>query len=156
MVDMRAMPFQIDYHASSDALSARLTGAKGSIDITLGYWQAIGAEVVRLHTAAEYTVCFFGFMPGFSYWSGLPDVLAVPRLAVPRVKVPAGSVGIGGTQTGIYPLETPGGWRIVGRTPLRLFNPRSKRLCFLQLGDRVRLVPIPLKEFKRQEGAWGH
>jgi KipI family sensor histidine kinase inhibitor len=111
-------------------------------------------EVIQLHTSAEYTVCFFGFMPGFSYWSGLPEKLAVPRLATPRLKVPAGSVGIGGTQTGIYPLETPGGWRIIGRTPLKMFDPSTKQLCYLQLGDRVRLTPITLQQFNDAGGQW--
>ena len=106
-------------------------------------------EVVRQHSSVEYTVCFFGFMPGFSYWSGLPERLAVPRLATPRLKVAAGSVGIGGSQTGIYPLETAGGWRIIGRTPIRMFDPAKRQPCFLRLGDRVRLVPISPSDFER-------
>src|SRR4029077_5811838 len=114
-------------------------------------------EVLRLHSTTEYTVCFFGFMPGFSYWSALPEKLPVPRLATPRLKVPAGSVGIGGSQTGIYPLESPGGWRIIGRTPITLFDPRRKPHCLLQLGDRVRLKPISLHEFEglaKRRGKW--
>ena len=110
--------------------------------------------VIDLHSATEFTVCFFGFMPGFSYWSGLPEKLAVPRLTTPRLKVPPGSVAIGGTQTGIYPIETPGGWRIIGRTPVKMFDPSQKRLCYLQLGDRVRLRPISLAEFERAGGTW--
>jgi len=111
-------------------------------------------DIIALHSSTDYTVCFFGFMPGFSYWSGLPVQLAVPRLPTPRLKVPAGSVGIGGSQTGIYPLETPGGWRIIGRTPLRLFDPAAKQLCLLQLGDCVRLKPISPREFKTLGGTW--
>jgi len=111
-------------------------------------------EVIGLHSSAPYTVCFFGFMPGFSHWSGLPETLAVPRLASPRLKVPAGSVAIGGSQTGIYPRESPGGWRIIGRTPLTLFNPQKKSPCLLQLGDHVQLQPMSLREFQGAGGTW--
>jgi len=112
------------------------------------------AEVIHLHSATEYTVCFFGFMPGFAYWSGLPPQIAVPRLAAPRLKVPAGSVAIGGAQTGIYPLETPGGWRIIGRTPMTLFDSARRPPCVLELGDRVRIKAISFDEFKALGGIW--
>jgi KipI family sensor histidine kinase inhibitor len=98
------------------------------------------AEVVHIHSGAEYTVHMIGFTPGFPYLAGLPEALAVPRLESPRTTVPAGSVAIGGRQTGIYPLESPGGWRIIGRTTLQLFTPETDPPTLLQLGDRVRFV----------------
>lgn len=99
------------------------------------------AQVVTLHSSAEYTVYFLGFQPGFAYLGGLPDILATPRRAEPRLEVAAGSVGIGGSQTGIYPLATPGGWQIIGRTPLSLFNPDNASPTLLLPGDSVRFVP---------------
>jgi KipI family sensor histidine kinase inhibitor len=101
------------------------------------------AQVIEAHAAAEYTVYFFGFAPGFAYLGGLPPGLATPRLATPRRQVPAGSVAIGGAQAGIYPFATPGGWRIIGRTPLIIFNPARDPVCLLAIGDRVRFEPAP-------------
>lgn len=101
------------------------------------------AEVVALHTGAEYSVHAIGFAPGFPYLGGLPKALAAPRRATPRPRVPAGSVGIGGVQTGIYPLETPGGWNLIGRTPVTLFDPARAEPALLRAGDRVRFRAIP-------------
>jgi len=98
-------------------------------------------DVVELHSGAEYTVAFIGFQPGFPYLLGLPEELAVPRLASPRVKVPAGSVAIAQEYTGIYPDATPGGWRLIGRTEIVLFDPASTPPALLQPGDVVRFVP---------------
>ena len=98
-------------------------------------------QVVELHASVDYVVWFLGFQPGFPYFGGLPDQLAMPRRAEPRLLVPAGSVGIGGAQTGIYPLATPGGWQLLGRTPLALFDPKRKEPVLLRSGDRVRFVP---------------
>jgi KipI family sensor histidine kinase inhibitor len=98
-------------------------------------------RVVELHTAADYLVYFVGFATCFPYLGGLPPELATPRLSSPRKHVPAGSVAIGGSQAGIYPLASPGGWRIVGRTPLALFDPQSSPPPLLRMGDRVRFVP---------------
>jgi KipI family sensor histidine kinase inhibitor len=98
------------------------------------------AEVIRLHTSADYLVYFLGFSPGFPYLGGLPPELATPRLLAPRKKVPAGSVAIGGSQTGIYPMETSGGWRIIGRTTLRLFDAEASPPALLRAGDHVRFV----------------
>src|SRR5262249_24447714 len=108
-------------------------------------------EVVKLHSNATYTVYFLGFVPGFAYLGGLPEQLATPRLATPRKSVPAGSVAIGGSQTGVYPSSTPGGWRIIGRTPLRLFDPASAtaHASFFELGDEVRFKPISSEQFAR-------
>lgn len=99
-------------------------------------------ELAAQHASTVYTVAMIGFAPGFPYLSGLPDALALPRLASPRTRIPAGSVGIGGSQTGIYPRESPGGWRILGRTPLVLFDPQRDPPVLLQPGDRVRFRPI--------------
>jgi inhibitor of KinA len=113
------------------------------------------AAVVALHSGAEYQVEFIGFSPGFPYLSGLPERLATPRLDTPRARVPAGSVGIGGEQTGIYPQATPGGWRIIGRTPRRLFDASREEPALLRWGDRVRLRPVSVEEFRTLEGGGG-
>lgn len=110
-------------------------------------------EVVRRHHAAPYRVYFIGFMPGFPYLGGLDPALAVPRRATPRLAVPAGSVAIGGEQTGIYPLATPGGWQLIGRTPLRLFDATRASPCLLCAGDRLRFVPVTRAEYRRLHAA---
>ncbi|PTQ55016.1 MAG: Allophanate hydrolase 2 subunit 1 [Candidatus Carbobacillus altaicus] len=99
-------------------------------------------EVIELHSSTVYTVAMIGFMPGFPYLEGLPDILASTRLPVPRLKVPAGSVGIGGSQTGLYPFESPGGWRIIGRTDAVLFDVRRNPPARFKMGDRVRFIPV--------------
>ncbi|MDI5978737.1 5-oxoprolinase subunit PxpB [Amycolatopsis magusensis] len=96
------------------------------------------AEVVDLHTGAEYTVAFTGFAPGFGYLTGLPEPLRQSRLDSPRTKVPAGSVGLAGEFTGVYPRSSPGGWRLIGHTETVLFNPRADRPALLSPGDKVR------------------
>jgi inhibitor of KinA len=105
-------------------------------------------DVVRLHTEPEYLVYMLGFLPGFPYLGGLAPALATPRRASPRTHVPAGSVGIGGEQTGVYPLESPGGWHLIGRTPLRLFTPRQDPPTLLSMGDRVRFRAVTEQEFR--------
>jgi KipI family sensor histidine kinase inhibitor len=100
------------------------------------------AEVIARHSAAGYVVAMLGFAPGFPYLVGLPAELAMPRRDTPRLAVPAGSVGIAGGQTGIYPLRTPGGWQIIGRTPLRLFDPHADPPTLLRAGDAVRFIPV--------------
>jgi inhibitor of KinA len=105
-------------------------------------------EVVARHSGAEYFVSAVGFTPGFPYLGGLPESLHTPRRPTPRTRVPAGSVAIGGAQTGIYPFETPGGWHLIGRTPLRLFHPQGRPPALLQAGDRVRFRPITPAEFE--------
>lgn len=99
-------------------------------------------DVVARHAGAVYRVRFLGFSPGFAYLGGLPEELATPRLPVPRTRVPAGSVGIAGRQTGVYPAESPGGWRLIGRTPLTLFSPERTPPALLATGDLVRFVPV--------------
>ncbi|EBX8526214.1 TPA: 5-oxoprolinase subunit PxpB, partial [Salmonella enterica subsp. enterica serovar Paratyphi C] len=98
-------------------------------------------QVVELHASVEYVVWFLGFQPGFPYLGNLPESLHMPRRAEPRLQVPAGSVGIGGAQTGIYPLSTPGGWQLIGLTPLKLFDPMREPPVLLRPGDSVRFVP---------------
>lgn len=98
------------------------------------------AEVVRRHAAGEYVVYLLGFLPGFAFMGGLPPELATPRRAEPRVAVPARSVGIGGAQTGVYPLVSPGGWQLIGRTPLEMFDPAAAEPTLLRPGDRVRFI----------------
>ncbi|MCL5950932.1 MAG: 5-oxoprolinase subunit PxpB [Chloroflexi bacterium] len=100
------------------------------------------AEVIRLHASVTYRVYLIGFAPGFAYLGSVPVAIAAPRLDTPRTRVPAGSVGIAGRQTGIYPMETPGGWRLIGRTDERLFDPTADPPSLLRPGDRVRFVPI--------------
>jgi KipI family sensor histidine kinase inhibitor len=98
-------------------------------------------QVVEMHAGAEYIVYFLGFQPGFPYLGGMPDALVTPRHAEPRLAVPAGSVGIGGSQTGIYPLITPGGWQVIGHTSLVMFDPQKSLPTLLCPGDKVRFVP---------------
>lgn len=104
-------------------------------------------QVVALHSSAEYRVVCVGFTPGFPYLGGLPRELATPRRATPRTQVPAGAVAIGGMQTGIYPQASPGGWNIIGRTPLRLFDAAKDPPAMLQAGDVVRFRVISRKEY---------
>jgi len=110
-------------------------------------------EVVRRHAGGSYTVGFIGFAPGFPYLRGLPAELAAPRLASPRTRVPAGSVGIGASYTGIYPSETPGGWRLIGRAPVRLFDPQASRPALLEPGDEVAFERIDEEELVRRLAA---
>jgi KipI family sensor histidine kinase inhibitor len=105
------------------------------------------AEVVRRHASARYRVNCVGFTPGFPYLSGLPVELATPRRATPRTEIPAGSVAIGGAQTGIYPSKSPGGWNVIGRTPLRLFDVKQEPPAIFQAGDRITLRQISREEF---------
>jgi inhibitor of KinA len=103
-------------------------------------------ELVSRHSGVEYQVAMLGFLPGFPYLIGLDPSIAMPRLDTPRVSVPAGSVGIGGWQTGIYPVASPGGWRLIGRVAAVLFNPREGPTTLLQPGDRLRFVPVGASE----------
>lgn len=120
-------------------------------------WSGLSAdEVVSRHHNARYRVRFLGFSPGFGYLSGLVAEIAAPRLETPRLRVAAGSVGIAGLQTGVYPVATPGGWRIIGRTPLRMFDAAREEPSLLRPGDSVEFVPIPREEFgEREREAWG-
>ena len=108
-------------------------------------------SVIELHASTTYRVYFLGFAPGFAYLGELPEALVTPRLATPRRTVPAGSVGIAGRQTGVYPIATPGGWRLLGRTPLAMFRPERAEMSLLAIGDRVRFVPISQEQFAKAE-----
>lgn len=109
-------------------------------------------EVIALHASVKYRVYMLGFSPGFPYMGRVPEPIAMPRLPTPRIKVPAGSVGIAGFQTGIYPIESPGGWRLIGRTPLRLYDPDRPAPFLLQPGDQARFVPISQPDYDRLAG----
>jgi inhibitor of KinA len=104
-------------------------------------------DVIRLHTGATYRVYMLGFAPGFAYLGGMPEAIVTPRRAEPRTAVPAGSVGIGGSQTGVYPLTSPGGWQLIGRTPVRMFDARRSPPTRLAVGDVVRFRAIAPDDF---------
>ena len=108
-------------------------------------------QIIELHAEAEYLVYFLGFLPGFMYLGGLDDRLYFPRKSKPREKVNKGDVGIGGEQTGIYPNDSPGGWNIIGRTPITLFDPECDKPCFVNPGDIVQFRPISLEEYSYLE-----
>ena len=108
-------------------------------------------RVIELHSSQTYHAYFLGFAPGFAYLGDLPDALATPRLATPRRKVPAGSVGIAGKQTAVYPFATPGGWNLLGRTPLHMFQVDREPMELLDVGDEVRFRPITHEEFSALE-----
>jgi inhibitor of KinA len=110
-------------------------------------------QVIELHASTTYLVYFLGFVPGFAYLGELPEELVTPRLPAPRKRVPAGSVGIAGNQTGVYPFATPGGWRLLGRTPLAMFRAERDGLSLLAIGDRVRFVPVGRERFAELERA---
>lgn len=107
------------------------------------------AEVIALHTAGEYLVYMIGFAPGFPYLGGLNEKITAPRKEIPRGKIAAGAVGIAGTQTGIYPIETPGGWQIIGQTPLKLFDVERQPPALLRAGNKLRFVAISEAEFEK-------
>ncbi|RVU55591.1 5-oxoprolinase subunit PxpB [Anaerosphaera multitolerans] len=106
-------------------------------------------EVIKIHTGTDYLVYMLGFAPGFTYLGGMDERIATPRLKTPRLKIPGGSVGIAGAQTGMYPSESPGGWQLIGRTPLKLYDEKNDPPVFINAGDYIRYVQIDEKEFNR-------
>ena len=108
-------------------------------------------EVIKIHSNAEYLIYMLGFTPGFSYMGGMDDSIATPRLKTPRVLIPAGSVGIAGKQTGIYPIDSPGGWQLIGRTPVKLYDAHRDTPILLDAGVHVKFIPIDEEEYKRIE-----
>ena len=108
-------------------------------------------EVVRRHSAKACHCYMIGFLPGFAYLGGMDESIATPRLANPRTVIKGGSVGIAGKQTGIYPIDSPGGWQLIGRTPLRLFTPEAERPTLIEAGYEVRFVPVSEEEYKKIE-----
>jgi len=124
-------------------IPVRYGGAHGpDLDDVARHHGLTRGRVIELHSSAEYVVCFVGFATCFPYLAGLAVELATPRLAAPRKHVAPGSVAIAGGQAGVYPLASPGGWRVIGRTPIRLFDPAGEPPPLLRMGDRVRFVPI--------------
>ncbi|MCR8660139.1 5-oxoprolinase subunit PxpB [Paenibacillus endoradicis] len=106
-------------------------------------------DVVQIHSGKSYLVHMLGFAPGFPYLGGMDKRIATPRKAIPSTRIIEGSVGIAGEQTGIYPVATPGGWRIIGRTPLRMFNPLDKVPTLVQAGDWIKFIPITVEQFRQ-------
>lgn len=144
-----------------DAVATVKAGQARSIEIPICYGGIFGPDLaewarhggftpeegIARHTGGDYRVAMLGFAPGFPYLMGLDPALAMPRLATPRARIPAGSVGIGGGQTGVYPTAGPGGWRLLGRTPLRLFDPGAWPPALLAPADRVRFVAIDRAQY---------
>lgn len=108
-------------------------------------------EVIARHTAPTYRIYMLGFTPGFPYLGGMDPSIAAPRRKEPRIHIPAGSVGIAGEQTGVYPIVSPGGWQLIGRTPLRLFDPQKEQPILLSAGAGIRFVPIDEETFRKME-----
>jgi len=115
------------------------------------FYQLKKEEIIEIHSSVVYTVYMIGFVPGFPYLGGLSEKLTTPRKQNPRPAIPAGSVGIAGQQTGIYPLETPGGWQIIGKTPIKLFDVNRQQPSLLKAGDKLKFEPISLREFEQIE-----
>lgn len=110
-------------------------------------------EVIAIHSDTTYLVYMIGFAPGFPYLGGMPAAIATPRRSSPRLVIPAGSVGIAGSQTGVYPIATPGGWQLIGRTPLQLFRPKDNIPSLLRAGDHIRFRAVSLSEYAAYEEA---
>jgi KipI family sensor histidine kinase inhibitor len=153
-VDPGDLGARIEHLASETSATAQPTGRQVTIPIAYGgtfgpdlddvaaHAGLSPEEVIARHAGGNYLVAVMGFAPGWAYLLGLPPELAIPRLSNPRTRIPPGSLGIGGEQTGIYPLATPGGWRLIGRTPLRMFDPNREEPFFLHSGDQVRFEPV--------------
>jgi KipI family sensor histidine kinase inhibitor len=153
-VDPGDLGARIERLASETSATAQPTGRQVTIPIAYGgtfgpdlddvaaHAGLSPEEVIARHAGGNYLVAVMGFAPGWAYLLGLPPELAIPRLSNPRTRIPPGSLGIGGEQTGIYPLATAGGWRLIGRTPLRMFDPNREEPFFLHSGDQVRFEPV--------------
>ena len=137
---------ETDMQSAEIEIPVRYGGADGPDLAALAKHAGLSVDdVVKRHTQAEYIVFFLGFQPGFAYLGGLDPALAMPRRPEPRLEVPAGSVGIGGAQTGIYPAASPGGWQLLGRTELKLFDPARNPPTLMQPGDRVRFKALEVR-----------
>lgn len=160
------------YDCVCDDLKNMLTGVKVSetveprvVEIPVCYGGELGPdldyvansngitteEAIEIHSNGDYLVYMIGFAPGFPYIGGMSDKIATPRRESPRLKIPAGTVGIAGKQTGVYPIETPGGWQLIGKTPLKLFQPNEASPSLLKAGDKIRFKPITYKMYQELE-----
>lgn len=167
-------PLRSSYEEIVDLVQTRLRSSEGIelsssrvVDIPTVYGGQLGPDisyvadhndlsvedVVQIHSGRTYYVYMLGFTPGFPYLGGMDAAIATPRLETPRTRVAAGSVGIAGNQTGVYPMESPGGWQIIGRTPTVLFDPHRDPPALLTPGDQVRFVPILRTEFEDYAGS---
>ena len=116
-------------------------------------------EIISIHSGTDYKIYMLGFLPGFVYLGGMDERIAAPRLDTPRVAIPAGSVGIGGKQTGVYPIASPGGWRLIGSTPVKFYDPQAKQPILCSAGEYIRFIPISKTEYEQiakevAEGSW--
>ena len=128
------------------------------LDFVAAHAKISKEEVVALHSAPEYLIYMLGFLPGFAYLGGLNPAIHTPRLQNPRTKIPAGAVGIGGEQTGIYPLDSPGGWQLIGSTPVRPYDPNRAQPILYAAGDFIKFVPVSPEEYadlERRQAAGG-
>lgn len=117
------------------------------LDFVSQYTKLSKEEIIKLHSSKEYLICMLGFLPGFAYLGGMNEKLVTPRLKNPRLKLEAGAVGIGGEQTGIYPLASPGGWRIIGRTPIKPYDSNRNRAILYEAGDYIKFKPISKRDY---------
>lgn len=152
-------------NAAAQSLHIKLEDNARTVDIPVCYGGSFGPdleavaahnelspdEVVRIHSSGEYVVYLLGFAPGFPFLGGMSQRIATPRRSTPRLVIPSGTVGIAGMQTGVYPIVTPGGWQLIGRTPVPLFRPDMNPPTLLRAGDRVRFLPITEEEFVKWE-----
>ena len=149
----RALPDASSSEASIFEIPTLYGGEFGpDLDFVASHTGLSPEEVIRIHAGTDYLVYMVGFNPGFPYLGGMSEKIAAPRLETPRVKIPAGSVGIAETQTGIYPLESPGGWRLIGRSPLKMFDPSRDPPALVDAGDLVRFVSIDEARYQEIQG----
>jgi len=145
---------QVDFSITEKSRLVRIPVCYGGgfgpdLEDVAAYHNISAQEVVNIHTGGKYLVYMIGFAPGFPYIGGLPESIATPRRSSPRLAIPAGSVGIAGGQTGIYPIETPGGWQLIGKTPLPLFQPEcTESPSLLQAGDAIEFYAISAEEYE--------